>query len=109
MTYPYESPVDPAAIGLSGDRLAKVVERFELGQSSGSFPGGQLVLRRNKKVVLNLVVGIARGYRTQEHIAPIPVSSRTPFPTLSAGKPLAAICIAMLEERGLLDINAPIA
>jgi hypothetical protein len=27
---------------------------------------------------------------------------------LSAGKPLAAICIALLEERGLLDVEVPI-
>jgi CubicO group peptidase (beta-lactamase class C family) len=109
LNYPYENPVEPAAVGMSADRLASVVKRFESGKSSGAYPGGQLVLRRQGKLVLNNAVGIARGLREQENIPAVPVNPRTPFPVLSAGKPLAAIAMAMLEERGLLDIDAPIA
>lgn len=36
-------------------------------------------------------------------------SPQTPLPLFSAGKPLAAIAIAMLEDRGTLDVRAPIA
>jgi CubicO group peptidase (beta-lactamase class C family) len=37
------------------------------------------------------------------------VQTDTPFPVLSAGKPMAAMTIAWLQGRGRLDVNAPIA
>lgn len=40
---------------------------------------------------------------------PVYAQSTTPFPVLSAGKPLAATVIAKLEDRGVLDIQSPIA
>ena len=89
--------------------LTSVVGLFKKQQTSGAFPGGQLVLRRAGKLVLNEALGIARGLRAQEARPPMQVQSNTPFPVLSAGKPLAAICITLLEDRGMLDVNAPIA
>jgi CubicO group peptidase (beta-lactamase class C family) len=38
-----------------------------------------------------------------------PATTTTRFPVFSAGKGVIAIVVAMLEERGLLDISAPIA
>lgn len=108
-TFPHEKPVEPESVNMSADRLARVVERFERQQTTGSFPGGQLVLRRYGKPVLNEAIGIARGFRRGESAAPVPAEPQTPFPVLSAGKPLAATVIAMLEDRGMLDVNAPIA
>jgi CubicO group peptidase (beta-lactamase class C family) len=78
-------------------------------QNKDLFPGGQIVLRRNGKLVLNESIGIARGYRPKESKPPKLVQSQTPFPVLSAGKPLAAVVIAMLEDRGLIDVELPIA
>jgi CubicO group peptidase (beta-lactamase class C family) len=109
MRHLFENVVDPEAVRMSGKRLAKVVDLFRKQQSSGAFPGGQLVVRRHGQLVLNEAVGIARGYRATESPSPLAVSPETPFPVLSAGKPLAAIAIAWLEERGRLDIQAPIA
>jgi len=54
-------------------------------------------------------LGIARGLRAQEEHPAMQVQPQTAFPVLSVGKPLAAVCIALLEDRGLLDVNAPIA
>ncbi len=107
--FPYETPVEPESVNTDPGRLARVVERFQRQQSSGSFPGGQLVLRRDGRLVLNKAIGIARGFRSNESMSPVPVESQTPFPVLSAGKPLAATTIAMLEDRGILDVEAPIA
>ena len=109
MSFPYESAVDPGSVNINPDKLAKVVERFRRQQLSGSFPGGQLVLRRQGKLVLNEAVGLARGFRSGESVSPAEVHSQTPFPVFSAGKPLAAIVIALLEDRGTLDVEAPIA
>ncbi|MCJ7625383.1 MAG: beta-lactamase family protein [Anaerolineaceae bacterium] len=107
--FPYEDPVDPEIVNIDKDKLDRVVSKFIDQQKGGAFPGGQLVLRRNGKLVLNEVCGVARGFRRNEGISPIKVMPDTPFPALSAGKPLAAIAVALLEERGLLDIEAPIA
>jgi CubicO group peptidase (beta-lactamase class C family) len=105
----HDSPVRPEAVGADGNRLTRVIEAFKKQQTAGAFPGGQLVVRRAGKLVACEAVGIARGFRPSESVPPVPVSPQTPFPVLSAGKPLAAICIALLEDRGLLDIEAPIA
>jgi CubicO group peptidase (beta-lactamase class C family) len=101
-------PVEPEAAGMDGRRLAKTVNLFRQQQAAGQFPGGQLVARRNGRLLLNEVVGIARGFRADEPGPPMPVRPETPFPVLSAGKPLAAMVIALLEERGQLDVEAPI-
>ena len=107
--FPYEQIADPASVNMDARRLASLVEKFKQQHLSGAFPGGQLVVRRNGKLVLNEVLGIARGYRSDEAGPSVPVVPQTPFPNHSCGKPLAAIVIAMLEDRGKLDIDAPIA
>jgi CubicO group peptidase (beta-lactamase class C family) len=108
-TFPYEGLVEPEAVNMDAGRLARVVARFKNQQLSGSFPGGQLVLRRNGQLVLNEAIGVGRGIRPIEAAPGMQVQSQTPFPLFSAGKPLAAIAIAMLEDRGTLDVRAPIA
>jgi len=108
-TYPYGESVVPESVNMDAGRLASVLKRFSNQQQSGGFPGGQLALRRDGKLVLNEAIGIARGLRPAGTITPAQVQPQTPFPVLSAGKPLAAVVIAMLEDRGALDVNAPIA
>jgi CubicO group peptidase (beta-lactamase class C family) len=108
-TFPYENPVEPETVGVDRRKLQEVVALFRRQQSEGAFPGGQLVLRRKGKLLLNEVCGIARGLRPAEGIAPVVVQPQTPFPVLSAGKPLAAVAIALLEDRAALDVAAPIA
>lgn len=90
-------------------RVELVAERFLRQQAQGRFPGGQLVARRGGRVILNLNCGLARGWRNRGGDAPIEVRETTPFPVYSAGKPMAAIIVASLEARGLLDLTAPIA
>jgi CubicO group peptidase (beta-lactamase class C family) len=88
--------------------IARVVARFKAQQSSGAFPGGQLVVRRNGKLIVNEAIGLARGHRKDEGPA-VQATPETLFPAYSCGKPLAAITIALLEDRGKLDPHAPIA
>src|SRR5207253_1695025 len=68
----------------------------------------------------DVAVGIARGWRPPRAEAArrgaphadgavVPVTPKTRFVVFSAGKPLVALAIALLEERGLLDVHAPIA
>jgi len=109
MPFPYEQPAAASLVQMDPVKLADVAERFQRQQASGAFPGGQLVVRRKGRVVLNVVTGLSRGFRSTELIKPEIVLPQTAFPVYSSGKPLAAIAIVMLEERGLLDIEAPIA
>ncbi len=107
--YPYEQPVDPAVAGMDQARLDRVAADFTRQQTAGVFPGGQMVLRRNGRLVLNEVCGIGRGLRPEEEIPKVNVRPDTPFPVLSAGKPIAAIAIALLEDRGELEVETPVA
>jgi CubicO group peptidase (beta-lactamase class C family) len=107
--YPYENQVAPADVGIDKTKLGRAVALFENQCARGAFPGGQLVLRRNGKLVVNKVCGVARGLRPNEGSQPVKVQPSTPFPALSTGKPLGAVAIAMLEDRGMLDVGAPIA
>ncbi len=108
MSYPHDKPVEPESVQVDSGKLAEVVKRFRRQQQKGSFPGGQLALRRYGKVVLDEAIGHGRGFRPREAYPPLAVQPGMPFPVLSAGKPLAALAIALLEERGLLDVEAPI-
>jgi CubicO group peptidase (beta-lactamase class C family) len=86
--------------------LTRVRELFEGQQARGVFPGGQLVVRRRGEVLLDLCVGLARGVREGE--PKVAVTAQTRFAVFSASKPVVAIAVAMLEERGLIDITAPV-
>ncbi|MFC1725954.1 serine hydrolase domain-containing protein [candidate division KSB1 bacterium] len=107
--FPYEDPATPEKVDIDRNKLEKVVSRFKDQQAAGLFPGGQLVLRRYGKVVTNETCGMSRGMRSGEPVEPVAVQPFTPFPVLSSGKPIAAVVIAILEDRKLFDVKAPIA
>lgn len=109
MDFPYELPSNETSAVMDYSILESIAQKFKTMQAAGSFPGGQLVVRRHNQVVLNVVTGVARGYRDTEAQPPQMVQPNTPFPVYSLGKSLAAIAIAMLEEQGILDIHMPIA
>jgi CubicO group peptidase (beta-lactamase class C family) len=106
-TFPHEAAADPALVGLDVTALDRVRDSFLAQNSRGLYPGGQLVVRRHGRVVLDVAVGLGRGFRDGEE--PQQVHRRTLFPLFSAGKAVVAILIALAEERGLLDPRAPIA
>ena len=87
--------------------LCKAEALFRRQVDRGSFPGGQLVVRRGGEELLNVSVGIARGFRSHEGER-VPVTDATPFQVMSASKPLVAFSIAVLEDRGLIDVERPV-
>ncbi len=107
--FPYEVPVEAASVGMDRRKLDQAVTLFRSQYGKYMFPGGQLSVRREGKAVLNEVIGTARGWRKNEGILPVEVRPETPFPVLSAGKPLGAVAVAMLEDRGVLDVEMPVA
>jgi len=90
------------------DPWQRVRDLFVQQQLDGAFPGGQVVVRHRGAVVVDVAAGLARGLRSGEGPS-IPVTADTRFQVMSASKPVVAVIIAMLEERGLLDVDAPIA
>jgi CubicO group peptidase (beta-lactamase class C family) len=93
---------------MSGNEMLRKAEAlFRRQQASGLFPGGQLVVRAQGREFLNVSAGIARGLRPGEG-EPVPVTDATPFQVMSASKPVVAFSIAVLEDRGLLDVERPV-
>ena len=87
------------ASGLDG-----VVEVFASLLANGTHPGAQLTVRRAGRVLLQAAGGTA----LPGHAGP-EVSSQTLFLLFSATKPLTALAIHMLAERGRIELDAPVA
>ncbi len=89
--------------------MRSLVDLFREQQRRGRFPGGQLAVSRGGELVADESVGIARGFRAEGGAAPQPVTSETRFQTMSVSKALVGFAVAVLEDRGLIEIAAPVA
>jgi CubicO group peptidase (beta-lactamase class C family) len=89
------------------DPFQAVAEFFVGQQARGAFPGGQLVVMREGQVVCDVACGVARGHRGEE--PGVFVTSDTRFQVMSASKPFVGLAIALLDDAGLLDVEAPVA
>lgn len=63
---------------------------------------------RRGVVAIDEAVGVARGFRAAEG-EPVAFTRETRSGLYSAGKPLVAVAIALLESRGLIDVTRPVA
>ncbi len=97
-------------------RAESLVALFTRQQQAGLFPGGQLVVSRRHEILAETCVGIARGLRGADEppvepgaAAPPPVTPETPFQVMSASKAVVAFAIAVLDDRGLVDVASPVA
>lgn len=88
---------DPAA-------LDKVVEVFSAQLESGLHPGAQLTVRRHGEILLE-----ASGGTTRPGEPGPAVTAETLFLIFSATKPLTAMAVHLLAERGRIDLEAPVA
>ncbi len=87
--------------------LSRAIALFHRQLDKGLFPGGQLVVRVRGEELVNVAIGIARGLRDDEG-EKVPVTDATPFQVMSASKPLVAFAVALLEDRGLVDVERPV-
>lgn len=104
--------IDEATItraGMDPRRVAKVVEKVRRQQVDGVFPGGQLAVVRRGVLVVDEAVGIARGLREEEREPKKEFTPEQRSCVFSAGKPLVGIAIAVLEDRGAVDVARPVA
>src|SRR5690348_18463366 len=91
------------------DRVARIVERFRKQQTDGVFPGGQLAVLRRGTLVVDEAVGTARGLRPEDGETTVTFTPALRSCVFSAGKPLVGIALAVLEERGSIDVDRPVA
>ena len=92
------------ATGTDAAALESVVEVFSSMLANGTHPGAQLTVRRAGLLLLQ-----AAGGRTRPGENAPEVTQQTMFLIFSATKPLTALAIHMLAERGKLDLAAPVA
>jgi CubicO group peptidase (beta-lactamase class C family) len=103
--------VDPRAVGLTAEGVdemwASVVRLYQ----TGLHPAVGLCLRRRGKVVIERTIGHAHGNAPD---APpgaelVLATPRTLFNIYSASKAMTAMVVHLLDERGLLHLDDPVA
>lgn len=108
LDFPHERPVAPESVGMDPALVAAARRRFARQCERGRFPGGQLVVRRKGQLVVDDAVGLARGLRSDEP-EKVPVTPTTRFAVYSCSKAVIATAFALLEERGVVDVEKPVA
>ena len=83
--------------------LQRAAELFARQQRRGQTPGGVMMVRRRGGIILAEAVGVARPADAQ------PLAVETTFQVMSASKAVVAFAIAVLEDRGLVEVMAPVA
>jgi CubicO group peptidase (beta-lactamase class C family) len=86
---------------LAGMTLDRTVAAIERGLPQGLHVGAQLYVSLRGQMIADLAFGIARSG--------VAMTSDTLMLWLSAGKPVSAVAIAQLWERGLLELDDPVA
>jgi CubicO group peptidase (beta-lactamase class C family) len=93
--------VSDGATAAASPAPARAAELLARGIAEGQYPGAQLYVSRHRRPVLDLALGEARPG--------VPMSPDTLLVWLSSGKPVTAVAIAQLWERGRLELDDPIA
>jgi CubicO group peptidase (beta-lactamase class C family) len=93
---------------MNARRLERALDLFRRMQQRGRFPGGQLAVHHRGALVVDLAVG--DGWRPADAGDRVTraVTTETPFCVWSASKPLVAMTVAHLDERRLVDVQAPV-
>ena len=87
--------------------LPRTMAVIDEGMRDGLHIGAQLYVSRRGQVIADTAIGLARPARDGQ-----PAREMTPDTItlwLSSGKPLTAVAIAQLWEKGLLDLDDPVA
>jgi CubicO group peptidase (beta-lactamase class C family) len=100
-----------AAGGMGQEAVEKIWDAVVHLYRAGVHPAAQFCLRRNGEIVLNRAIGHAHGNGPSDgDDAPkVPATPETPQCVFSTSKAITATVVHMLVERGLIEIEAPIA
>ena len=93
--------VDPAAVGMSSDRLRFAEELMQRQFDEGRSPMLAAVVARNGRVFFSKVLG-------EQRPGGPPLALESVFPLASNGKPMTAATLLALVERGKIAITDPV-
>jgi CubicO group peptidase (beta-lactamase class C family) len=96
---------------LGGDSVERIWRAAVSVYRSGVHPAVQVCVRHQGAVVLNRAIGHARGNGPREpgDAQPVVATPDTPMLIYSGAKAITATLVHRLHERGLLDIDDPVA
>lgn len=101
--------VDPRSVGLTRRDVdaiwAAVVRYYGIGLQ----PAMALCIRRRGQVILDRAIGHARGNGPGELGPLVPATPDTLFNFFSGSKSITAMLVLLLEQRGEIDLDAPVA
>jgi CubicO group peptidase (beta-lactamase class C family) len=102
---------DPDSAGMDSTAVERIWQAGLDLYRSGVHPALQLCLRRHSEVILNRAIGHVEGNGPRDPGAAerLPVGLETPFCVYSTSKAVTAMVVHMLEERGALSIEDPVA
>lgn len=104
--------VDPARVGLDAGAVERIWSTVEQLYRSGTQPGVALVVRRRSQVVLERAIGHLRGapmVGARRAAEPVPLRHDSPFCIFSVSKAVTAMLVHLLDDRGLLHVDDPVA
>jgi CubicO group peptidase (beta-lactamase class C family) len=100
--YDVTPPSDPATLGFSPSRLARIAAWQQTQVDAGAFSGAVAAIARNGKVAYLRAVGFRDRAKT------IPLQSDAIFWIASMTKPVTSVAAMILAEEGKLDLAAPV-
>lgn len=101
----------PEAGGVRAENVEAIWKAVVGWYRSGVHPALQICVRREGEVILDRAIGHARGNgpRDDSRAEKVPATPETPFCIYSTSKAITAFVVHKLSERGLLDLDDPIA
>ncbi len=91
------------AEGVDLDRLAGIDEAFERYVTQGVLPGAALLIARHGKIVHRATIGL------KDIASGAPLAEDTIYRIFSMTKPVTAVAMMALHERGLWSLDEPVA
>lgn len=102
LTLPGFERATPASVGLSDAALAETTAALQARVDAGDIPGAVAAVLKDGKLVYAEALGFQQLESRQ------PMRGDALFRTYSMTRPITALAILMLQDRGLLDVNDPV-
>jgi len=109
-TYDPTSEVSPRDVGLDAEGIAVLWGRVQDIYRSGIHPAVSVCIRHRGQVVMDRALGHAHGNGPgEEGVEKVLATPQTPFCIFSASKAITAMVIHLLDDRGVLHVDDPVA
>ena len=93
---------NPEEVGLSSERLKRIISGLKNDVDKGDFPGAVLMIVRKGKVAYSETIGF------QDRENKVPMARNSIFRIASMSKPFTSLAIMMLAEEGKIQLPYPV-